>query len=281
MFNAMTRAEIWLQDTLDQPLGIEDLANHLGYSASQVRRQFRHCFKISPSAYREKRRLERAVVLLSLTSQNIAQIALRCGYINHSSFSRAFQRRYQLTPREYRQTARSMLHVQKSVKCVTATFTTTIEKSRPAHTVLMRLYKAPEQIRGLGCTLHHANHLDCLHAQLEASTPVVILPDLLTKKVEAIAEKPVLNHARTDLGLYLEDQGIASHLALPATYRRVDIPSRYYAKTRFTNLSQLPHAISAALLTLLDNKKRLHISGEAPQVLWLPQHLELRIPLIT
>ncbi len=40
MFNAMTRAEIWLQDTLDKPLGIEDLANHIGYSSSQVRRQF-------------------------------------------------------------------------------------------------------------------------------------------------------------------------------------------------------------------------------------------------
>lgn len=34
MFHAMTRAEIWLQDTLDKPLGIEDLANHLGYYAS-------------------------------------------------------------------------------------------------------------------------------------------------------------------------------------------------------------------------------------------------------
>lgn len=40
MFNAMSRAEIWLQDTLDQSLSIEDLANHLGYSASQIRRQF-------------------------------------------------------------------------------------------------------------------------------------------------------------------------------------------------------------------------------------------------
>jgi len=54
MFNAMTRAEIWLQDTLDKPLGIEDLANHIGYSSSQVRRQFRQSCHFSPSAYREK-----------------------------------------------------------------------------------------------------------------------------------------------------------------------------------------------------------------------------------
>ncbi|MCA1772402.1 MAG: AraC family transcriptional regulator [Halomonas sp.] len=50
----MTRAEIWLQDTLDKPLSIDDLAQHLGYSASQVRRQFRHYFHTTPSAYREK-----------------------------------------------------------------------------------------------------------------------------------------------------------------------------------------------------------------------------------
>ncbi|MFC7367839.1 helix-turn-helix transcriptional regulator [Vreelandella zhaodongensis] len=277
MFNAMTRAEIWLQDTLDKPLGIEDLANHLGYSASQVRRQFRHCFSISPSAYREQRRLERAAVLLSLTPQNIAQIALRCGYINHSSFSRAFQRRYQLTPREYRQAVKRMHRVQKPVKC----FTTTIEKGQPTHTVLMRLYKAPERISGLGCTMHHANHLECLHAQLEAPTPIMILPDLLTEKVEAIAEKSAFNHIRTDLGLYLGNRDTATHLALPATYRRVDTPSHYYAKTHFDNFSQLSYALSAALVTLLNNKKRLHISGEAPQVLWLAHHLELRIPLTT
>ena len=112
MFNAMSRAEIWLQDTLDQSLSIEDLANHLGYSASQIRRQFRHCFNTSPSAYREQRRLERAAVLLSLTPQNIAHIAIRCGYANHSSFSRAFQRRHQLTPRHYRQSFSSVRHLQ-------------------------------------------------------------------------------------------------------------------------------------------------------------------------
>lgn len=69
MFNAMTRAEIWLQDTIVKPLSINDLANHLGYSDSQVRRQFRDCFHTSPSAYRDQRRLERTAVLLVLPPQ--------------------------------------------------------------------------------------------------------------------------------------------------------------------------------------------------------------------
>ncbi|WP_083004584.1 helix-turn-helix transcriptional regulator [Halomonas sp. GT] len=275
MFNAMMRAEIWLQDTLDKPLGIEDLANHLGYSASQVRRQFRHCFNISPSAYREKRRLERAAVLLSLTTQNIAQIAIRCGYTNHSSFSRAFQRRYQLPPREYRQAVSSMYRLNRSDKNITIN----IEKCRPAHVVLMRLYQAPERIHGLGNTKYHANHLQCLQAQLSASTPAMVLPDLLSEKVKAIVEEPALNHTRTDIGLYLENRDTAKHLALPVTYRRVDIPARYYAKTCFDNISQLSYIMSETLVALMDKRNRLNISGDAPQVLWQPHHIELRIPL--
>ncbi|AIA76280.1 helix-turn-helix transcriptional regulator [Halomonas sp. XH26] len=275
MFNAMMRAEIWLQDTLDKPLGIEDLANHLGYSASQIRRQFRHCFNISPSAYREKRRLERAAVLLSLTSQNIAQIAIRCGYTNHSSFSRAFQRRYRLSPREYRQVVSSLYLLNRPDK----KFTISIEKNRPAHVVLMRLYQAPDHIHGLGNTKYHANHLEHLQAQLETSTPTMVLPDLLTEKVTAAVEEPAPNHTRTDIGLYLENRDTAEYLALPVNYRRVDIPSRYYAKIYFDNISQLSYVMSETLVALMDEKNRLNISGDAPQVLWHPDHIELRIPL--
>jgi hypothetical protein len=61
--------------------------------------------------------------------------------------------------------------------------------------------------------------------------PITILTALLTEEVEATAEKPAFNHIRTDLGLYLDNRDTATHLALPATYRRVDTPSHYYAKT--------------------------------------------------
>ncbi len=140
MFIAMSRAEIWLQDTLDQSLSIEDLANHLGYSASQVRRQFRQCFHLSPKCLPRATSFWSAPpFLLSLTSHHIARIALRCGYVNHSSFSRAFQRRYQLTPRHYRQALSGMRHLTAHRH----QFITSIEKSRPRQAVFMRVYEAP------------------------------------------------------------------------------------------------------------------------------------------
>ncbi|AVI63382.1 helix-turn-helix transcriptional regulator [Halomonas sp. GFAJ-1] len=277
MFNAMTRAEIWLQDTLDKTLGIEDLANHLGYSSSQIRRQFRQCFDVSPSAYREKRRLERAAVLLSLTPQNIAQIALRCGYLNHSSFSRAFHRRYQLTPRNYRYALSGVRHLSLPERH----FKTTIVRSQPKQTVLMRLYSTPELIHGLGVTKYHANQLECFQAHLEPATPAISLPDLLSEKVEALEDKPSVHQIRTDIGLYLESNTQANHLALPVAYRRVAMPSHYYAKTCFEDFSELSQAMTSTLIQLMRDQKQFHVSGEAPRVLWHPNHLELQTPLLS
>lgn len=275
MFNAMTRAEIWLQDTLDKPLGIEDLANHLGYSASQVRRQFRLSFQISPSAYREKRRLERAAVLLSLTPLNIAQIAIRCGYHNHSSFSRAFQRHYQLTPRNFRLTLRSTLNQQRSAHG----YATSIEKSYDRQMILMRLYKAPDDIPGLGNSNYRNKPLACLQSRLRLSTTVVTMPDLLADRINAV-NSAISHLTRTDIGLYLGHKDNAQNIALPVPYRRVDIPTHYYAKTCFQHLAHLPKALSDTLSHLLLRQDSYHVSGHSPQVLWQTDHLELRIPLM-
>lgn len=274
MFNAMTRAEIWLQDTLEKPLSIDDLAQNLGYSASQVRRQFRHYFHTSPSAYREKRRLERAAVLLAFTPRNIAQIGLRCGYQNHSSFSRAFQRRFQLSPRNYRHAIGYVLHQQIPSRG----YTTRIERSSARQAVLMRLYKSPEHLQGLGDSNYHSHQLESLQARLADSMPAVSLPDLLSEKIDALSDQ-ALHPVRTDIGLYLETLHNMKSIPLPGPYRRVNIASRHYASTCFDDFSQLSRALTSTLLDLLHKPRGYYISGEAPIVLWQPDHLELRVPL--
>ena len=274
MFNAMTRAEIWLQDTIDKPLGIEDLANHIGYSSSQVRRQFRQTFHISPSAYREQRRLERAAVLLALTPLNIAQIAIRCGYHNHSSFSRAFQRHYQLRPRNFRQILKSSLPHSLPHPA----FITGIEKTSGRQMILMRLYQAPEHIKGLGHTSYHNKQLACLQARLRRSTTIITLPDLLVDKVEALNNNSSHSY-RTDVGLYLEQTDNAQDIALPVPYRRVDIPAHHYSSTCFKDLAELNVALAHTITHLLYHQNSYHVSGHSPQVLWQANHLELRIPL--
>lgn len=144
MFNEMMRAEIWLQDHLDSQQGIEDLASRLGYSTSQVRRRFKQCFGLSPSAYRDSLRLEKAARLLTLTPLSIRTIAGQCGYQNHSAFSRAFQRYHNQTPRQYRQALRLILHhnpVYKEGARKPPTFE--IRHADMRHALVTRLYRQP------------------------------------------------------------------------------------------------------------------------------------------
>ncbi len=49
-----------------------------------------------------KKRLEVAANLLKDSSLSITEIALQVGYTDHSKFSNAFKKKYQLTPSEYK-----------------------------------------------------------------------------------------------------------------------------------------------------------------------------------
>jgi transcriptional regulator GlxA family with amidase domain len=52
----------------------------------------------TPQEYASVRRLEKARDLLIGTSLGIAEIALRCGYGDQTSFSRAFRRYFAISP---------------------------------------------------------------------------------------------------------------------------------------------------------------------------------------
>ena len=273
MLNAMTRAEIWLQDTLSKPLGIDDLAAHLGYSTSQIRRQFGHYFGSSTGVYRDRRRLERAAVLLALSCGNIAQIGVACGYQNHSAFSRAFQRRYGATPRCYRSTIRQTLsRLQPAYDMGTR-----IEQKSSHYAIMRRLYKAPETLCQLGTPSLHAQDLSRLDHRLSKAAPGMALPDLLSRRIGACAGTSASR--RTDIGLCLLPQSEADSLPLPVPYRRLRIATQHYAITCMQDISQLDDALDGLVHDLLRQPMPFHISGETPYVLWLEDHLELRIPL--
>ncbi|WP_244511197.1 hypothetical protein [Vreelandella arcis] len=144
--------------------------------------------------------------------------------------------------------------------------------------VLMRLYKSPEHLQGLGDSSYHSHQLESLQARLAASTPAVSLPDLLSEKIDALNGQPP-HPIRTDIGLYLETLSNIKSIPLPAPYRRVNIAVRHYASTCFDEFSQLSQVLTSALLDLMQKPKGYYISGEAPIVLWQSDYLELRIPL--
>jgi len=84
------------------PLSTEALAQRMGLSDSQFRRQFSRKFGISPRSYLTKVRLAAACRLLVMTDLPLSDIALRTGFYDHSHFSNSFSNRYGLPPSKYR-----------------------------------------------------------------------------------------------------------------------------------------------------------------------------------
>ena len=83
-----------------QPLKVSRLAKLSGISIMQLERNFKKLFQITPQQYIAKVRLEAAFRLLQ-TELPIGQIALECGFTDHSAFSRHFKKVVGFTPRQY------------------------------------------------------------------------------------------------------------------------------------------------------------------------------------
>lgn len=80
----------------------ERVAREYGMSVSKLNSVFRNTLNTSLHAYVVLCRLEQAIALLETTDLKIGEVARMCGYTNMSHFSRAFQSRYGLLPREYK-----------------------------------------------------------------------------------------------------------------------------------------------------------------------------------
>lgn len=104
--SALADAAFHAHAHLDEPLSLDTLACVSGLSPHHFHRLFRAAFGETPTAYVERLRLERAAWRLQLHSDSILAIAIDCGFNDHETFSRAFRRRYGLSPRDYRRTGR-------------------------------------------------------------------------------------------------------------------------------------------------------------------------------
>jgi transcriptional regulator GlxA family with amidase domain len=90
-------------------LTIEVLAQHAHMSVRGFARAFRREVGLTPAAYVEAVRIERAVEMLEATGADIERIASVCGFGTVETFRRAFRRRLGTSPRQYRDRFRSTL----------------------------------------------------------------------------------------------------------------------------------------------------------------------------
>jgi AraC family transcriptional regulator len=95
----------YIEDRLDQPIKLRDLAAHSGVSARHFERAFRQSTGSSPHAYVLKRRMRKARdLLIHQPELSIERISLQLGFSSSSHFSSAFRHRTGLTPTAFRRT---------------------------------------------------------------------------------------------------------------------------------------------------------------------------------
>jgi transcriptional regulator GlxA family with amidase domain len=87
-----------MEDAIEHPLDIRDLADRVAISARQVERLFREQVDMSPKAFYLKLRLARARALLRQTVDPIVAIAVECGFASTSHFSHAYKRLFGISP---------------------------------------------------------------------------------------------------------------------------------------------------------------------------------------
>ena len=90
-----------------EPCRVSDLAALVHKSVSQFERVFRTAFGISAAKYVQKIRLQQTCRKLATTDDKIVEIAVSCGFYDHSHFTRCFRATFGMSPGAYRKRHRN------------------------------------------------------------------------------------------------------------------------------------------------------------------------------
>jgi AraC family transcriptional regulator len=146
----LLRVMVYIQNHLDEPLPLDDLAKIACFSPYHFHRIFRGMMGESVKEHVRRLRLERAAFRLTSTTRSVIDIALDAGYDTHESFTRAFGRMFGMSPSAYRresrservsavsQTAASMWDRQRTMTMGDETVEVRFENRRPVRVAFVR-----------------------------------------------------------------------------------------------------------------------------------------------
>lgn len=95
----------YLESAYDDPVSPSSLARKAGMMAARFARVIKRIHGISPMQLITKTRITAGCRLLRETDASVAEIALDCGFSDHSAFTRAFRAVTGMSPTEHRRLA--------------------------------------------------------------------------------------------------------------------------------------------------------------------------------
>ncbi|OUR68116.1 hypothetical protein A9Q77_09610 [Marinomonas sp. 42_23_T18] len=101
-----------MESNLDEPLEIPEIAYHSGVSTRQLERLFQKNFSNSPKKFYLQLRLKRARNKILNTSHSIFDVAMSCGFVAPTHFSKCYKDFFGISPRQDRL---SIYGLQKSM----------------------------------------------------------------------------------------------------------------------------------------------------------------------
>ncbi|TKT80055.1 GlxA family transcriptional regulator [Aquamicrobium sp. LC103] len=91
-----------MEANLAEPLSLVEIADHVGLSRRQIERLFRQEMGRSPARYYLEIRLDRARHLLIQSSLPVVEVAVACGFVSASHFSKCYRELYARSPQQER-----------------------------------------------------------------------------------------------------------------------------------------------------------------------------------
>ena len=92
----------FIENEYDKPICLEDIANELDCSSSQLIHSFKKEMGTTPIAYLNQVRMKKAARKLSETKNPIQEIAETVGILDSNYFVKCFKKEYGITPTAYR-----------------------------------------------------------------------------------------------------------------------------------------------------------------------------------
>nr|AAF63446.1 ArgR-like transcriptional regulator [Pseudomonas putida] len=87
---------------IEDPIGIDEIAEHAGLSRRHLERLFRRHVQATPPRYYLELRLTHARQLLQHTTKSLTEVALASGFVSFPHFYRRFRELFAIAPRQYR-----------------------------------------------------------------------------------------------------------------------------------------------------------------------------------